>query len=93
MDFTDFLTLSLNYGMEVDTYGEGDTNCNGVVDFDDFLRFGNSFGSSAPQNVSNVPEPQFAGWLSVMIAWLLANAVGPTRASRPRPLEHNDASR
>ena len=55
VEFSDFLTLAGNFGLEVDTYGEGDINCNGTVDFEDFIRLGGNFGQS--HAVAAVPEP------------------------------------
>ena len=57
VEFSDFLTLAENFGLEVDTYGEGDINCNGTVDFEDFIRLGGNFGQSRPADLASIPEP------------------------------------
>lgn len=46
VDFSDFLTLSANFGEQVDSYRDGDANCDGTVGFDDFLQLSSNFGSS-----------------------------------------------
>ena len=46
VDFTDFLTLALNYNAVDAAYSEGDVDCNGEVGFTDFLALATNFGKS-----------------------------------------------
>ncbi len=55
--FSDFLTLSTNFGMEVDGYTDGDVDCNGTVGFADFLMLSANFGQGAGEVAASVPEP------------------------------------
>lgn len=55
VNFSDFLTLSGNFGATGVSYAEGDIDCNGEVAFADFLALSANFGASAA--VSSVPEP------------------------------------
>ena len=57
VDFPDFLTLSGNFGLDVDRYEDGDINCDGTVDFPDFLALSGNFGESLPGAAAAVPEP------------------------------------
>ncbi len=66
VEFSDFLVLAGNFGLEVDTYGDGDINCNGTVDFEDFIRLGGNFGQSRPA-VAAVPEPSAISLLLIGI--------------------------
>ena len=66
VEFSDFLVLAGNFGLEVDTYGDGDINCNGTVDCEDFIRLGGNFGQSRPA-VAAVPEPSAISLLLIGI--------------------------
>lgn len=57
VDFTDFLTLSGNYGTDVSDYESGDIDCNGKVDFTDFLALSGNYGASLGGQAAAVPEP------------------------------------
>lgn len=45
VDFTDFLTLSANFGATDAVWEDGDFNLDGSVSFEDFLLFSQAFGS------------------------------------------------
>ena len=58
VEFSDFLTLSENFGSTPATWSEGDFDCNGEVGFTDFLLLAENFGlSGASSSTSAVPEP------------------------------------
>lgn len=44
VDFSDFLQLSSNYGLENSSWSQGDFDGNGTVNFEDFLLLSNNFG-------------------------------------------------
>lgn len=52
--FSDFLTLSRNFGLAAN-YSSGDINCDASVGFDDFLILSSVFGES--HSIAPVPEP------------------------------------
>ena len=56
VEFADFLTLSANFGTDVDSHTLGDIDCSGSVDFADFLALSANFGSTVGATES-VPEP------------------------------------
>lgn len=57
--FSDFLTLSANFGNLDATYSQGDVSCDSMVGFEDFLSLSGAFGSSVDGAVHSVPEPNF----------------------------------
>lgn len=58
VDFSDFLTLSVNYGKENVKPEDGDTNADGVVDFADFLELSTTFGDRNPVVAQSVEPVQ-----------------------------------
>lgn len=72
--FSDFLTLSTNFGSETDSYADGDANCDGSVSFADFLTLSDNFGESlAASSTQAVPEP--ASSLGLLLLTLLSLVV------------------
>ena len=55
VEFADFLTLSANFGTDVESHEFGDLDCDGSVAFSDFLILSDNFGSAA--GAASVPEP------------------------------------
>ena len=56
VNFTDFLTLSSNFGTDVVSHEQGDIDCNGTVEFADFLLLSSNFGSVV-NRAATAPEP------------------------------------
>jgi len=77
VDFTDFLVLSTNFGMEGVGYVGGDLDCDGTVAFADFLGLSTNFGRSS-ETLASVPEPAGRPWLAPLITGMLLRL----RASR-----------
>ena len=74
VDFSDFLTLSANFGNAATDHTTGDVNCNGTVDFPDFLVLSANFGSTVPAaSASAVPEP--SGFALLSVAGLLCGLI------------------
>ena len=70
-DFSDFLTMSRNYGTSVTGYDDGDITGDRRVNFDDFLLLSKDFGKRAPLDPVSVPEPtSFAMLGTAIIAYL-----------------------
>ena len=66
VNFADFLSLSSNFGQDVDSYTKGDIDCNGTVNFADFLTFSGNFGKSSGGGVAAaVPEPSSLALLGI----------------------------
>ena len=77
--FSDFLTISTNFGTD-GPYSSGDLTCDGEVSFGDFLTVSTFFGNRASaESVSAVPEPRSSS--SALCLALLALA---TRRRRIR---------
>ena len=69
VDFADFLTLSVNFGLDASFWSEGDFDCNFVVEFPDFLLLAANFGQSVA-TVAAVPEPGSGVVLGgLLLAW------------------------
>lgn len=68
VEFSDFLTLSGNFGDEGEGWSSGDLNCDGVVEFDDFLELSGNFSRPADSPTATVPEPT-AG-VALWISWI-----------------------
>lgn len=69
IDFTDFLTLSGNFGQAVEPGTLGDLDGNGEVQFSDFLTLSGNFGATAA--AASVPEPSGMGLALFTVAGLL----------------------
>ena len=74
VNFSDFQTLSANFGQEVLSYRDGDIDGSGMVDFKDFLTLSANFGASSVSSVSAVPEPS---------AFCLLGLAGAALGTRP----------
>lgn len=70
VEFADFLTLSANFGNEVDSHEMGDVDCNGTVEFADFLTLSANFGNTVPAATSSVPEPSAATLMGISVLCL-----------------------
>lgn len=68
--FTDFLTLSANFG-NAGKFEQGDLDCDGEVNFPDFLILSRNFGNTIdnPAEAASVPEPN-SGLLTLFAAIL-----------------------
>ena len=75
--FSDFLILSANFGLDVDSHEQGDVDCDGVVSFGDFIVQSAWFGKWTP-GVLAVPEPSGLALASVATLGLLLHR--PCRA-------------
>jgi|GEM_PF-3444374 len=67
--FTDFLSLSANFG-NPGKFEQGDLDCDGAVDFPDFLILSRNFGNTSPAETANAPEPDSG--ISVLLGAILA---------------------
>jgi hypothetical protein len=70
VDFSDFLTLSGNFGQSGD-WTQGDFDGNGETDFPDFLILSENFGTSAATSVAAVPEPGTFSLMGIALLGLL----------------------
>lgn len=75
VDFTDFLTLSGNFGNEGD-YADGDIDGDGIVQFEDFLIMAGNFDKE--DAVVSVPEP------GGILVWIWMPAIFALRRHAPR---------
>ena len=75
VDFSDFLTLSANFGQEADAAG-GDIDCSGTVAFADFLVLSANFGQTV--GAASVPEP--SGVLLLLFGFLATSLVRKRRS-------------
>lgn len=73
VNFTDFLTLSSNFGTNVVNHEQGDINCDGTVDFQDFLILSSSFGRVVA-NAETVPEPDGRSVFAIPVVLMAAVA-------------------
>ena len=76
----DSLSLANNFGNEYATYGEGNVELMGGVEFQDFLELANNFGKK-PSDVSAVPEPK--AMTLVLLGVLLTLASRRKRSRQP----------
>ena len=67
VEFTDFLSLSANFGL-AGGWGEGDFDADGFVEFPDFLILSANFGTAS--EATAVPEPNSRS-LVLCVGWLL----------------------
>lgn len=85
VDFTDFLTLSQNFGLETTNTFDGDIDQNGIVDFEDFVTLSGNFGQSIgppPNAIAMVPEPKSMWQLAVLFLVLSGVWHGKSRVDR-----------
>ena len=73
VDFPDFLTLSTNFGTDVESYTLGDIDGDGSVGFTDFLALSANFGQSTTA-AATVPEPCGLGQVAFSLIALLGVA-------------------
>ncbi len=92
VEFSDFLSLSRNFGREPADWGEGDFDRDGSVGFSDFLRLSRNFGRTT--KAFSVPEPSQSAWLLVVL-WLRHGRRGRWRrdCSRRKAVRRQNAMR
>jgi hypothetical protein len=85
--FSDFLTLSRNFGSE-GNYSDGDIACDGVVSFTDFLTLAAEFGSTAA--AASVPEPLGNVWIVTACYGCLLRLCRRNKEERNRSTLYSD---
>jgi hypothetical protein len=68
VEFSDFLTLSRNFGSDESSYAGGNIDLLDGVGFPDFLSLSRNFGFDGHETVATVPEP--TSWKSLLVAFL-----------------------
>ena len=82
INFTDFVSLSTNFGSSETGWGQGNFNLDDITNFADFVALANNYGADLSSGVSaqeNVPEPGSLVLLSLAVGFVVRRRRGIVR--------------